>query len=262
MEVSRSKSIRKDGMRVAEAMSRVFGQTLSFDEGPLDEPQHIDEAVPKQNTNTKSKAIASVSYLDSESASLESDSSSWGEDLLESYRMDDDDEEDLRRVPRPHSLRDCVAYLLTNHEEREAYDKHEAALQELPALVSSEPLDLVDVVPTVVRVLLHMEDKFNMDYFLENRWNSLMACALKAPIETCFKLVEEMKGHVSLGTRLEALSVIRCASEELSGITISKERRLKIKEKDRYDNVDVQELFLSLTIFPHCHRVLSLYIQL
>ena len=232
MGVSRSQSIRKDGMRVAEAMARVFGQTLSFDEGPVDEPQNIDDVQQKQSATT-------VSNLDSGSASLDSDSSSWGEDSLEPYQMDDDDEEDLRRVPRPHSLRDCVAYLLTNNEEREAYDKHEAALQELPALVSSEPLDLVDVVPTVVRVLLHIEDKFNMDHFLENRWNSLIACALKAPVETCFKLVEEMKGHVSLGTRLEALSVIRCAAEELSGISISKERRLDIKKKDRY-NIDVQ----------------------
>lgn len=226
LEVSRPESVRRDGMRIAEAMACIFGQSLSFDE--LHPPQQSGERInaksePKPNS-------ASDSDSDSESSS---DASSWGEDSLEPYRMDDD-EEDLRRVSRPRSLRDCVAYLLTNHEDREAYDKHEAALQELPALVSSGPLDFIDVAPTLVRVLLHMEDKFNMDGFSENRWDSLMACAIQAPVETSFKLVEEMKGHVSLGTRIEALSVISCTAEELSGFTSSKEQKRVIEDKNGY----------------------------
>ena len=256
LEVSRAGTIRRDGMRIAEAMARIFDQTLNFDElHPPEEPDEKPEASPSTIPNKKCKKKVSkqvphafkktlvvdpdaeVFSDDSDDESDEmcsnsdqssydsgqnSDESSWGEDSLEPYDIDDD-EEDLRRVPRPRSLRDCVAYLLTNHEVREAYDKHEAALQELPALISSKPLDLMDVVPTLVRVLLHMEDKFNMDGFLENRYNSLSACAVQAPVEACCKLVEEMKGHVSLGTRLEALSIIGNAAEELSGHTNCKE---------------------------------------
>jgi telomere length regulation protein len=262
LEVSRADSIRRDGMRAAEAVAHIFGQTLSFDELHQEEnnsnesKEVVAKSEPKKKTKEKKskvmrpKPIAllvvdpDAEVFSDESSSESNDSSSesgseysnnsdssWGEDSLEPYRMDDD-EEDLRRVPRPRSLRDCVAYLLTNNEDREAFDKHEAALQELPTLISSRPLDLMDVVPTLVRVLLHMEDKFNMDGFSEHRWDSLMACAVEAPVETCFKLVEEMKGHVSLGTRLEALSVIGCSAEELSGTTSLKERR-QIKEENR-----------------------------
>jgi hypothetical protein len=71
-----------------------------------------------------------------------------------------------------------------------------------------------------------------MNGFMENRWDSLMACAVQAPVDTCFKLVEEMKGHVSLGTRMEALSIIGCAAEELSGITASEGQRRVIKGND------------------------------
>lgn len=266
LEVSRAEAIRRDGMRVAEAMARIFGQSLRFDE--LHSPEESDKkpkatapTVPKKKSKRKTLKQAShppkipvvvdpdaeVFSDDSDDESDEScsksdqssydseqnsDESSWGEDSLEPYEMDDD-EEDLRRVPRPRSLRDCVAYLLTNHEVREAYDKHEAALQELPELVSSKPLDVMDVLPTLVRVLLHMEDKFNMIGFLQNRYDSLMACALQAPVETCFKLVEEMKGHVSLGTRLEALSIIRNAVEELSGHINHQERISEIKCEER-----------------------------
>ncbi|KAL7508783.1 hypothetical protein ACHAXN_005861 [Cyclotella atomus] len=250
LEVSRAESIRRDGMRIAEAVASVFGQTLNFDDLRPREELVENDVVPKQKANKKkakhtphkSKPQATVEpnalYFSDESVSStgcsesDCDASSWGEDSLKSYEKDDD-EEDLCRVPRPRSLRDCVAYLLTNDEDREAYDKHEAALQELPSLISSRPLDLMDVVPTLARVLLHMENKFNMDGFIENRWDSLMACAIQAPVDTCFKLVEEMKGHVSLGTRLEALSIIGCTVEELSGVTASEKQRQVIKGNDR-----------------------------
>jgi hypothetical protein len=247
-------------MHIAEAMAGVFGQNLSFDELHSAEEQVENDVVIKQKASSKKKtkhsqlkhiphesrppakvdsdadyfsdeSDSSTSGLGSRCIESDSDASSWGEDSLKSYE-NEDDEEDLSRVPRPRSLRDCVAYLLTNNEDREAYDKHEAAMQELPSLISSRPLDLMDVVPTLTRVLLHMENKFNMNGFMENRWDSLMACAVQAPVDTCFKLVEEMKGHVSLGTRMEALSIIGCAAEELSGITASEGQRRVIKGND------------------------------
>ena len=53
----------------------------------------------------------------------ESNSSTWGEeDSLEPYSLEDD-EEDIRRVPRPHSLQDCFAYLVAPDSDNLAYDK-------------------------------------------------------------------------------------------------------------------------------------------
>lgn len=260
LEVSRAESIRRDGMRIAEAMADIFGQSLSFDELHLpqeseERPEVYPESKPGKKSKTKnrkrlmhtpesplmidpgaehaSRSRKSETLASESDSECMSDASSWGEDSLEPYKIDDD-EEDLRRAPRPRSLRDCIAYLLTNHEDREAYDKHMAALKELPELVSAKPLDLMDVVPTLVRVLLHLEDKFNMDGFLENRWASLMACAVQAPVDTCCKLIDEMKGHVSLGTRMEALSIISSAAEDLAGFTSLREQMHAIKDKDRY----------------------------
>ncbi|KAL7485992.1 hypothetical protein ACHAW6_011587 [Cyclotella cf. meneghiniana] len=285
LEVSRSESIRKDGMRVAEAMASVFGQPLCFEE--LHPPEDLVESTDASMTDCKKKATKKTKrirrepkvpvivdpdaeYFSDDSNSSEnhdsssqsesdnsegnesmSDDSSWGEASLRPYELDDD-EEDLRRVPHPRSLRDCLAYLLTTHDDTVAYDKHRVALQQLPALVSSNPLDLIDVVPTLVRILLHMEDKFNMDGFLENRWESMMACAVQAPIETCSRLIEEMKGNVSLGTRLEALSILACSAEELSGVIRSTKRRHEIKEKENFELAPMStRLRNSLTLSKH-----------
>ena len=74
-----------------------------------------------------------------------------------------DDKEDLRRVPRPHALRECLAYLLTSENDDLVFDKHHAALTQVADIVvASQPLDLLDVVSTLVRVLMFMEDKFSM----------------------------------------------------------------------------------------------------
>lgn len=253
LEVSRGVSIRLDGMRVAEKMASILGQTLRFDElhppgngvglsGGIDDAANNNiKSSPKKkpaapaildlgagfvsNKDGASDNDDSSSQSDSSLHSIESDNSSWGDDSLQPYSLNDD-EEDLRRVARPTTLRDCFAYLLTPENDTHAYDKHRSALLELPTLVASRPLDLMDMVPTLVRILLHMEDKFSMDGFAENRWESLVAFGVQAPLETCLRLVEEMKGNVSLGTRLEALSVFGYVAEDLSGIRKLKENRL------------------------------------
>jgi len=217
LEVSRAESIRIDGMLIAEAMSSIIGQSIRFDElHPSDEGQErvegdrakygvVQKNSERKRTKTKKhRAKKKPLTLDpdaeyvsdaedsfdsgdvsSHGDSLESDgssscssNSSWSEDSLEPYVMDDD-EEDLRRVRRPRSLRECFAYLIENENETLAYDKHESALMELPAMVSSRPLDLVDMTPTLVRILLHMEDKFNMENFVQMKMNSLMAFAVQ-----------------------------------------------------------------------------------
>ncbi|KAL9181352.1 hypothetical protein ACHAXT_010157 [Thalassiosira profunda] len=264
LDVSRTESVRMDGMRVAEAMASLLGQQLRFDE--LHPPGDGDASNEKEDTeNTKKEQTAKskkktgkkrrerlkprvpvvldpdAEYFtddsDSSDDSSQSDSptdasdessdsnSSWGEDSLEPYGMDDD-EEDLRRVPRPHTLRDCLAYFVTAENDDLAYDKHEAALAELATIVASEPLDLLDVVSTLVRILLFLEDKFSLPQFLEKRWGCLVAFGVHAPVETCLVLVQAMRGNISLGTRLDALAVLSSVAQELSGMAGQHERAL------------------------------------
>ena len=69
-----------------------------------------------------------------------------------------------------------------------------------------------------------------MENFTQMRLDGLMAFGVHAPLETCTRLVEEMSGSVSLGTRLEALSILGGVAQELSGMRERKNRQLEIKE--------------------------------
>jgi hypothetical protein len=249
LDVSRSESIRIDGMLVAEAMASLLGQTLRFDELHEDDAGITVKEVTETGISKKDKrrkrvlepiapvvvdpdalvsydsdSSASCSQHDSHSSSCDNSDesadsiSSWGEDSLQPYRLDDD-EEDLSRVPRPRTLRDCLAYLITSESDTLAYDKHHAALTELAPIINAQPLDLHDVISTLVRVLLFLEDKFSMDQFAVKRWHSLMALGVNAPTEMCLLLVAEMRGNISLGTRLEILSILKDIAHDLAGAT-------------------------------------------
>jgi hypothetical protein len=254
LDVSRSESIRIDGMLVAEAMASILGQTLRFDELhpsceddagiTVKEVTETETKKTEKRRNRKKRVLEPKAYVlvdpdalvsnesDSSLSSSRRDSStssgdssdesadsisSWGEDSLQPYAMDDD-EEDLSRVPRPRSLRDCLAYLIASDSDALAYDKHHAALTELAPIIAAQPLDLHDVISTLVRVLLFLEDKFSMDQFAVKRWDSLIALGVNAPTEMCLLLVGEMRGNISLCTRLEVLSILKGISQALSGI--------------------------------------------
>jgi hypothetical protein len=253
LDVCRSESIRIDGMLVAEAMASILGQSLRFDELHREddtgitvkevtetgtkktekrrirkkrvlEPRAYVLVDPDALVSYDSDSSASSSGHDSSTSSCDSSNesadsiSSWGEDSLQPYGMDDD-EEDLSRVRRPRTLRDCLAFLITSESDAFAYDKHHAALTELAPIIADQPLDLHDVISTLVRVLLFLEDKFSMDQFAVKRWDSLMALGVIAPTEMCLLLVGEMRGNISLCTRLEVLSILKGIAQDLSSGT-------------------------------------------
>lgn len=242
LDISLSKPIRMDGMRIAEAMASLLGQNLRFDElhpaieDTMDAKEEEPEVDPKKKPksgkrrNRMKRTRQDLLDPDAEYFTDESDSSSsqsevsngssmnssWEEeDSLDAYPLDDD-EEDLRRVSLPRTLQDCFAYLVAPDSDNLARDKQQAALMELARLVESKPFDLVDMTSTLVRVLLHLEDKFGLSVFAEKKWECLLAFGIHAPLDTCVQLVEEMKGGASLGTRVEALSIIAASAERLS----------------------------------------------
>ena len=53
-----------------------------------------------------------------------------------------------------------------------------------------------------------------MDQFAQKRWESLMVFGVHAPVETCTVLVGEMRGNVSLGNKLGALSMLGAVAHE------------------------------------------------
>ena len=238
LDISLSQPIRVDGMRIAEAMASLLGQHLRFDElhpaieetmdGKEEETKVDQEKKPRKGRNRAIRRTRQVmidpdaEYFTDESDSSSSQSngssmnSSWGEeDSLEAYSLDDD-EEDLRRVALPRTLQDCFAYLVAPDSDNLACVKQQAALMELARLVETKPFDFIDMTSTLVRVILHLEDKFGLSMFADKKWECLLAFGIHAPLDTCVQLVEEMKGGVSLGTRVEALSIIAATAERLS----------------------------------------------
>ncbi len=242
LDISLSQPIRMDGMRVAESIASLLGQHLHFDELHPDSEDIVEvkeeseeEADPNKEPKSRKgrnrmKPTRQVmidpdaEYFTDESDSSSSQSevsdgssmnSSWDEDSLDAYSLDDD-EEDLRRVALPRTLQDCFAYLVAPDSDNLACDKQQAALTEIARLVESKPFDLIDMTSTLVRVLLHLEDKFGSSTFADKKWDCLLAFGIHAPLDTCVQLVEEMKGGISLGTRVEALSIIAASAERLS----------------------------------------------
>ena len=243
LDANLSQNIRVDGMRIAEAMATMLGQQLQFvelhsasestEEAKKDESEinsKIKNAKSRNGKRRKKPDKRGVLDPDAEYFSYGSDSSSSlsehsnescmyssaeDEDSLKAYSLDDD-EEDLRRVPIPRRLQECYAYLIAPDSDNLAPDKHKAALTELARIVESKPFDLVDMTSTLVRVLLHLEDKFGWSMFANRKWECLLALGVHAPLDTCVQLVTEIRGGVALGTRLEALSILASAAEFLS----------------------------------------------
>lgn len=281
LDVSRSESIRVDGMRVAEALASLLGQALRFDElhqSDDTDAEYIVEEASKIDTDGKGKRRKRVnrapkrrglivvdpdalvpddsdssdgnSRCDSSTSSTDggnsSDSvSSWGEDSLQPYEMDDD-EEDLRPVPRPRNLRECLAYLIATKNDDLAYDRHQSALTELVPIIAAQPLDLHDVISTLLRVLLHLEDSFNIDQFSAKRWDCLLTLGLHAPYETCVHLIGEMKE--SFPIRLEALFLVRSIAQELSSINPHRDHNLVSNDIDQEISRCSTKLQLALGI--------------
>jgi hypothetical protein len=256
-------AVRQSGMRVAEALAHTMGQDLAFDE-----LRQVEESPPSLETQAVSKEETSASleaspgdlqkhsrirrrrrklqsldadalYVsDSDESNDESsgdastdteEDSVWenGDEELLPYDLEDD-EEDLRETPRPVYLRECLELLRTPESGDHAFSNHEAALQELPALVRSRPLDLVDLARSLAMQLLRMENKFNMESFEDRVSSSLVALVVEQPIGVGETLILELFGEGSLADRLNVLGALNEGAYELSGFMDQTDRQSKL----------------------------------
>ena len=258
-------SVRIDGMKVAEKMAPILGESLKFDEldGLRDEAvednsgdDHKEETASngrvsdsgsqikgkkgKKKRRRKDKGRPKIdpeeeyhSYSDEDSSSCsDSDDSSISNQSMDSIW----DEDDLVKYDISDNEEDLQivkkpTYLLECLEHLRTKDEeqeilcHKVALEELPSIVRRMPTNLPEYSMFLARELLHYENKFDSDHLVQCRWEGLLALTVCEPATTLQFLTQEIFGDVSQGIRLEVLDVMKEASAELSGALELEDRR-------------------------------------
>ncbi len=180
-----------------------------------DEEYASDESSQSDETNA------------SESSTEDGDVSSnseWGEEELNEFDLSDD-EEDLRPVPRPKFLQECLDLLRCTDDDDEVKFKHETALEEITTLVRENPPDLHDMAPFLADVLVEMDNKYNSEMFDKHRWDGLCALTVCSPLTAVPILQNKLFDESALNQRLDILNVLKYSSLELCGqLEIEKER--------------------------------------
>ena len=148
--------------------------------------------------------------------------------------MDDDDFEDLREIPKPLYLRECLTLLRCPENDEHADSKIESALQSLQGLVESCPPDLHDLCVPIAKQLVYIENKFNLPNFNELRINSMVAIVVKEPLTTTEYLSVCLFDSGTIRARTEILDVLTNAAEILCGTQTLTQRRHQLISKSRY----------------------------
>ena len=155
------------------------------------------------------------------------DDSEWGEEDLVPFNLSDDDEEDLRPVPKPNYLQECLTLLRCSEDDNEARCKHEVALTEVSSLVRDCPPDLLDIGEALTKELLYIENRYNISSFLQLRWDGLCALAVCAPTNTIPFLQAQLFADIPLELRMDVLEVMKYSSSELCGQVELDKRRIE-----------------------------------
>jgi len=251
--------VRRDGMKVGEALAEQMEQSLKFEEtddgheAPNEEPFVKDETVPAEMPSGKGKTRMKAcrkkaskqvdpdaEYISDEdtSDSYESfedtydgasdDDSIWDDyDELIPYNLDDD-EEDLREIPIPLYLRECLDMLRTPDVHEMAFNRQETGLETVSSLVRSNPSDLPDLTVPLCRAIVTLENKTDLPEFRSNLTSGLLSLTVMQPILTGECLINEFFDESrGLFMRLLILSTFEQAAIELCGAKALKEGREK-----------------------------------
>jgi hypothetical protein len=229
---------RRDGMMIGQALGLyVINEPVVFDElrnheedrcrsthcpsdhsSPMRQPQPQYQRKRLQMRDADPKAEIVGSSNESSDTLHCSDDSEWEDDEARQMRYDIyDDEEDLREVPLPLYLNECLDLLRVSETVDGAFASHEAALQALPRLVRERPGDLADVGPLLAKQLVVMENKFQMDDFDAMVLAPLCALTVEEPLAVGHALIEDMFRDGSLYNRTLALTALNESAWELSG---------------------------------------------
>nr|XP_033770489.1 telomere length regulation protein TEL2 homolog isoform X2 [Geotrypetes seraphini] len=222
--------VRRLGMIVAEGISSCIspdGSCLKFQYEEDEQSrellslltpavQTVDPQPPKNGLDSSlCHTLGEASAVDTEVRptlqDLESDSELDSDDDLVPYDMSEDQE--LKKAKAPVYIRDCIE-VLTGSEDVE---KLEATLGVLKSLILKNQAMTKEVSVELVKVLLHLEDKANLEGFTELRHGAMVAVTVTDPISVSQYLSAQFYSvNYSLRQRMDILDVLATAAQELS----------------------------------------------
>jgi hypothetical protein len=262
---SSNHDIRRDGMRVGEAIAQYMGQPMQFEEmndereTTSKEPRVEKETVPaepsldkqaktrrtkQRRKRTPAKQIdPDAEYVSDEESSSSSsedstvssggdsdddDDSVWNDsDELIPYNLDDD-EQDLRETALPLYLRECLDMLQMPDTNELAFDRHETAIEAISSLVRSNPADLPDLTVPLCNALIAFENKTDLPKLQTNIATGLLSLTVMQPVLAGEFLINDFfDGGHGLGMRLLVLRTLEEAAYELCGEKALREGRKK-----------------------------------
>ena len=226
--------VRRVGMVVAECVTASLepnGEKLSF-EYTEDEETRLLKSLAKgkvnRNFNGKERkklndfekfakpsangTTAIKHAADSTAKNASSDDGDNDDDDLLPYDLDEEDDAgDVLKSPK--YLRDCIEGLVTSEDP----SKTEATLKNIEKIVSASLDDLEDVCVELVKVLLHLQDRYSTDRFYELRHNAMVSVSVRCPQQvSCYLTEEFFAPNYNLQQRLDMLNVLADTAQQLS----------------------------------------------
>uniref|UniRef100_A0A3Q4N9V5 Telomere length regulation protein TEL2 homolog n=1 Tax=Neolamprologus brichardi TaxID=32507 RepID=A0A3Q4N9V5_NEOBR len=174
--------------------------------GACDEP----EAEPTAET-AESAQNASQTTSGAQALKTDPDSDLDSDDELTPYDMSGDQE--ISKASPPRYLRDCLEILISSEDPVRV----ELALKAAESLVRKNSFAAREISVQMSKVLLHMDDKYNINGFLYLRQATMVALTVTDCIPVAHYLTTEFYSlNYSLRQRLDILEVLALAAQELS----------------------------------------------
>lgn len=224
----------------------------SLSKGPQ-ERMDLRNAGKRNELNVESKGNDKLTTEESSSAKVStkknSPQSCEDDDDLVPYDLREEDDRDLKSEA-PKYLRDCIEGLLASEDP----SKTEASLKNVEKLVCAEMDDLEDVCEELVKVLVHLQDRYSTDMFGELRHSAIVAVLIRCPEQIACYLTEEFFApNYNLQQRMDMLSVLADAAQRLS----TPVEVTKTKEVPRRFPLPQAESYKSLQAIPEWQKIVQ-----
>ncbi|XP_028331470.1 telomere length regulation protein TEL2 homolog isoform X2 [Gouania willdenowi] len=195
------------------------------------EPEPVDGSESLQETKELAPNTCSVASQRRQTtpplAPTDPDSDLDSDDELTPYDMTEDQE--VSQTSPPRYLRDCLESLMSSEDAMRV----ELSLKAADPLVRRNAFAAREISVQMSKVLLHMEDKYNIQGFLILRHAAMVALAVTDCIPVTQYLTTEFYSlNYSLRQRLDMLEVLVAAAQELSLPTTDKKNSSIISALD------------------------------